>query len=64
MGFVCVVVAVRETVFVGINGSGLGCRPCVAWGGVSIVVPEQTFGGSASVLHLKVGGGGPGSRME
>jgi hypothetical protein len=63
-GLGCAVVVVCGAVLGGIvRDEELDCDAWVVCGTCTIVA-EQTAGASASVLHLKSAGGGPGSRRE
>ena len=65
VGSACVVVAVEWVVFVGIDGADvLNGGPGVAAGTARRLAEQPPVRVLVSVLHLKSGGGGPGSRME
>ncbi len=65
VGFACVVVAVGWVVLVGIDaGDVLNGGPGVAAGTARRLAEQPAVRVLVSVLHLKPGGGGPGSRIE
>jgi hypothetical protein len=65
LGLACAVVVVCRAVLGGIEcDEDLDCDAWVVCGTCTIVAEQTAAGASASVLHLKSGGGGPGSRIE